>query len=98
MLEDLEYEDFAAQLNTKFTVSDADGVEVELVEALRREGLKRQSMFSLVFRGSADHFLPQQTYALGHSVLGDGELFLVPISLEADGYRYEAGFNRLIGD
>jgi hypothetical protein len=54
-------------------------------------GSPREVPFSLVFvvaPGSAGS-LPQQTHVLSHEVLGDLEIFLVPIGPD----RYEAVFN-----
>lgn len=96
MLEDLKYEDYAPHCNTRFELPDADGIELELVEVAKRGGSPQQEMFSLTFRGSADWFLQQQIYRLRHEILGEGELFLVPVGKDESGYQYEAGFNRLI--
>ena len=48
--------------------------------------------FSLVFRGPPEPLLPQAIYPLRHRDLGVLEIFVVPISREADGLRYEAIF------
>jgi len=37
--------------------------------------------------------LPQGIYGLSHERMGDFDLFLVPISREELGFRYEAVFN-----
>ena len=49
--------------------------------------------FSLVFRGPRESFLPQRIYRVEHPALGSLEIFIVPIGLDASGYRYEAVFN-----
>ncbi len=95
MLDSLNYEDYRKQIGTRFDLPD-EGVEVELVEVTNRVQTPRQDMFSLVFRGARDRPLEQKIYRLRHAALGDGELFLVPIGVDADGRRYEAGFNRLV--
>lgn len=95
MLEDLNCEDYEAQVKTRFSVSENDGLELELVEVVRKTATPLQDMFSLTFSGPATSFLPQRIYRLRHDVLGDGELFLVPVAQEDDRFRYEAGFNRL---
>ena len=96
MLDTLNYEDYAEYLNTKFQLTEI-GVEIELVEILEKITTAEQEMFSLIFCGSKDNFLEQKIYQIHHEKLGDGGLFLVPIALDANGYKYEAGFNRLIG-
>jgi hypothetical protein len=99
MLDTLSYEDFAAQIGTKFAVMDAPvPLELELAVITERQATTRQEYFSLIFRGSRDFVLPQRIYQLEHEQLGAGALFLVPISANADAAEYEAAFNRLIGD
>ncbi|MCA1633544.1 MAG: hypothetical protein LC802_07460 [Acidobacteria bacterium] len=91
-------ESFAENLNTKFRLPVQSGapLELELIEVapgLPREGTER---FSLVFRGALNLSLPQSTYRLEHERLGALDIFLVPIAREADGFRYEAVFNRFV--
>lgn len=101
MLEDLNEEIFSQQLDTAFQVDvlPSQSVELKLVE-IRGEsnGLPKvagQESFALYFTGPDSSFLPQRSYPMRHEQLGDLEIFLVPIAKEADGYRYEAIFNRL---
>ena len=110
MLENLNLETFTAQLNTTFRVlldvpaatPDAapletpDAVELELIEATDLTTTPRQERFSLVFRGPLAIFLGQGTREIAHEKIGAFDLFLVPIAREADGFRYEAIFNRLV--
>ena len=49
--------------------------------------------FSLVFRGPPQPLLPQSIYALEHDDLGALEIFIVPISRDGGGARYEAVFS-----
>lgn len=101
MLEELTEEAFSAQLNTTFQVEalPAQTVEIKLVEVLGASNgmptVDGQERFGLYFTGPGDSFLQQQTYLMRHEQLGDLEIFLVPIAREADGFRYEAIFNRL---
>ena len=37
--------------------------------------------------------MPQQIVPLEHAALGKLEIFLVPVGLDPEGYRYEAVFN-----
>jgi hypothetical protein len=96
MLDNLKYEDYLAELNTKFKLAETS-TELELIEVTQRKLTSQQEMFSLIFSGAKDNFLEQKIYRMHHEKLGEGELFLVPIAEKADGYRYEAGFNRIIG-
>ena len=96
MLDNLKYEDYLSELNTKFLLTETS-LEIELVEITEKTLTTKQEMFSLIFLGAKDNFLEQKMYRLHHEKLGDGEIFLVPIAEVADGYNYEAGFNRLIG-
>ncbi len=96
MLDNLKYEDYVGELNTKFHLTEIS-VEIELIEVSEKKSTVQQEMFSLIFRGAKDNFLEQKIYRMRHEKLGDGDLFLVPIAEKPDGYRYEAGFNRIIG-
>jgi hypothetical protein len=95
-LESLTRESFAENVNTKFRLPVAEGhpPEIELIEVseLSRSGAAER--FSLVFRGALDFFLEQRTYHLEHERLGAFDLFITPIAREAEGFRYEAIFNR----
>jgi hypothetical protein len=94
MLDNLKYEDYTAVLNTKFQLTEMPA-ELELIEVSQRKITPQQEMFSLIFTGAKDNFLEQKIYRMHHEKLGEGELFLVPIAEVADGYKYEAGFNRV---
>jgi hypothetical protein len=96
MSEILNYEILAEQLNTKFALTDtAEPFELELIEISKPTETSRQIYFSLFFRGNKNFMLPQGTYQMKHERLGTMVLFIVPTSLEADGFRYEAVFNFL---
>ena len=95
------YEEFAENLNTKFRTSvdgaSADGasmVELDLAEVSELKLSPKQEQFSVLFRGPRDRFLGQGTRSLEHDKLGQAELFLVPVREDAEGYYYEAVFNR----
>jgi hypothetical protein len=95
MLDNLKYEDYLSELNTKFNLTEAS-VEIELIEVTEKKSTPQQEMFSLIFLGAKDEFLEQKIYKLQHEKLGEGELFLVPVAEKKDGFHYEAGFNRII--
>jgi len=97
MFDTLKYEELAAQVNTKFLVTETtEPIELELIEATEPTITPQQEIFSLIFLGPKDLLLPQKIYQLDHERLGSGILFLVPIGQSGDGIRYEAVFNRLI--
>lgn len=90
MLSDATPDTFRPHLHSAFRV--ADGPEVTLVEVTlynpHPEG-GREQPFSLVFKGPGDRVIDQGTHRLAHDVVGDLELFLVPIGPGS----YEAVFN-----
>ena len=98
MIERLEHADFVKHLNSKFRirVSESETVESELTQVSELLLSPRQERFSLVFRTSNDFFLGQGQRPLEHDVMGQIELFLVPIGRDEAGTYYEAVFNRLV--
>jgi hypothetical protein len=94
---DLTEKEFSQHLNTKFkTKIDDQPIDLELVEVksyLPQEneqvGMER---FSVFFDGP-DTYLPQRVYSFEHDVMGQFDLFLVPISQNGESFRYEAVFN-----
>jgi hypothetical protein len=97
-LESLTRELFAENLKTKFRVLVESGepLEIELIEVSEKMRVGAAERFSLIFRGALEVFLQQSTYPLEHERLGAFDLFLVPIARAADGFRYEAVFNRFV--
>lgn len=98
MTEQLHRQDFAAYLNTPFAVLDDDPApcDLELIEVSEETRAWRQETFSVLFRGPAEHFLPQRIYRLRHATLGEAEIFLAPVGQDDRGFHYQAVFNRLI--
>jgi hypothetical protein len=97
----LNFDTFATRLDTPFWVRrgranpDEDlAVELRLIEAADKSN-HRQEMFSIVFQGPDQTFLPQGLYSMEHDKVGAFELFIVPIGHDQNGYHYEAVFNRL---
>ena len=95
----LTEEEFSKHVNTKFHARlDAEAeLDLELTEvkgyrhkATEHEGMER---FSVYFRGPEAPLLPQKTYTLQHAQMGEFEIFLVPLSPNDQGSRYEAVFN-----
>ena len=97
MAAELTEKEFSKHVNTKFRVAGEQPVELELTEvksylgkAHEQTGMER---FSVFFLGPADPYLRQQTYSFEHEQMGAFDLFLVPLSRDESGFRYEAVFN-----
>ena len=98
MSAELTEKEFSHHLNTKFHLRrDDQTVDLELVEVKgylpqenEQTGMER---FSVFFDGPGDTRLPQNVYSLTHEQMGQFDIFLVPISGDRNGFRYEAVFN-----
>src|SRR5258706_6376295 len=94
----LTEKEFFQHLNTRFQLKlDDQKIELVLVEvkgylqrAHEQTGMER---FSVFFEGPGSVRLPQRLYSLEHEQMGEFEIFLVPISGNEQGFRYEAVFN-----
>ncbi|HEX9668254.1 MAG TPA: hypothetical protein VGC93_02110 [Thermoanaerobaculia bacterium] len=96
MLDTLTHESFAPHVGSPFEARLPERtLRFELLEVVpsKDEAPGRRRPFSLVFRGPCELYVPQQIVPLEHAALGKLEIFLVPIGLDAEGYRYEAVFN-----
>lgn len=56
------------------------------------QGAGNREPFSLEFRGPTDPVLAQRIFRFTNEGLGELEIFIVPIGVDADGARYEAVF------
>ncbi|MDQ1357504.1 MAG: hypothetical protein QOG44_1877 [Acidimicrobiaceae bacterium] len=91
----LTADDFERCKGETFAVPDGDSEPTDLMlTVVSRLGQHRghRDPFSLLFVGSPTPFLPQGLYHLDHPVMGELELFLVPIGADRDGVTYEAVF------
>jgi hypothetical protein len=104
-LDQLNFEVFAKLVKTRFHVwMDAQNtLDLELSEitpprVVSTAGAKHLAYenFALVFLGPADRLLPQQMFWFESAAIGRFELFIVPISRDQNGTRYQATFNRLV--
>lgn len=107
-LEQMSYPVLAGQVNTIFRVrvSPRRVVELKLLKApLARPtpvipgrplpGDAGYEKFSLIFSGPKNELLASAIHCFEHDELGQFEMFIGQIGTpEADGVRYEAGFNR----
>jgi len=97
MVADLTHEEFTRNANTKFQVQVDENttVELDLTEVSELKLYPRQEEFTLLFRGPLNAFLDQGVRNFRHEQMGEFELFIVPIKQDADGFYYEAIFNRI---
>jgi len=91
----LSFNDFAPRLHTRFCVPQQGGYELELTEIVDHSNTQLEQ-FSLIFTGILSPWLPQGSYKLSHPLMGECELFLVPIGPDTAGMRYQAVFSRVI--
>jgi hypothetical protein len=88
----LDFGFFESRLNDRFQVSESP-IELTLAECRRLPPHALREPFSLIFKGPAECFLPQQIYYLRNARTEPIGIFLVPVGRDADGYQYEAIFN-----
>ena len=94
---------FTRYLNTKFSFAHeaVESVAVKLIEVndLTPKTVGRNAAgkecFALVFRGSHNAPLRQETYTVTHESIGKFAMLAVPVGRNKDGIYYEAIFNRL---
>jgi hypothetical protein len=94
----LTVKEFSQHVGTKFHLKAEQGeIKLELIEVkgyvsqeIEQGGMER---FSVFFAGPGDPFLLQKVYRLEHELMGEFEIFLVPVAGDEKGYRYEAVFN-----
>jgi hypothetical protein len=93
----LTHEAFAQHVNTNFQVQMDENthVELELTAVSELKVYPQQEEFALEFRGPLNMFLGQGVRNFTHEQIGQFELFIVPIKQDAQGFYYEAIFNRL---
>jgi|SRR5215813_5663949 len=103
MTASLTEKEFTRHLNTKFQLklNDQQKIELELVEVKaylpQHHEQTCTERFSVYFNGPGT-CLPQRTYSVEHEQMGQFEIFLVPISGDQNGFRYEAVFNYFKND
>ena len=93
----LTHEAFSQNANSKFQaqLDENTPVELELVEVTELKVYPRQEEFTLTFRGPLNQFLDQGVRPFRHDQMGEFELFIVPVKQDAEGFYYEAVFNRI---
>ncbi|OBQ63358.1 DUF6916 family protein [Mesorhizobium erdmanii] len=86
--------EFEQAAGSVFTIS-AGGrqLSLELTQVRRIEASPRDGGgFTLLFKGPRDIRLPQAIYHFAGDTIAD-DIFIVPVSVDATGYHYEAVFN-----
>lgn len=93
----LTHEEFSKNANTKFKVrfDENTHVELDLIAVSELKLYPQQEEFTLEFRGPLNAFLDQGVRDFSHDQMGQFELFIVPIKQDAEGFYYEAIFNRI---
>lgn len=92
----LRCSDFAGHVGTTFAIGlpQSGDAPVTLIEASRRRGTDTgHAPFSLVFRSTSSDAWPQSTYQLTHPVMGQLDIFLVPLRQVQNGFDYVATFD-----
>lgn len=94
----LTNEIFKKNVNTRFWLVDPsfEPYALDLVECVDGYSTPTQEQFSLRFRGDPAQIFPQRIYPIKHNLMGDFELFLVPVARNDSGTYYEAVFNRFV--
>jgi hypothetical protein len=90
--------DFNGCLDTVFRIGAAsnDQIELTLAQVSELRTSPGQENFSILFRGPGNRQLPQGTYTLSHDLLGEQDIFIVPVARDEQGISYEAVFNQLV--
>lgn len=98
MSEKFSQEKFTKNLYTSFTAKSesTDPVELKLTEVKMIH--PNSDAFSLLFVGPSTNFLHQHTYKFHHEVIGDFELFIVPVGERQEGFIYQAIFDPIPTD
>jgi len=95
MSEGLHSFDFQPHLHTTFRIAVPIPVELQLAE-MEDTSNAAIEQFSLIFTGPPSVPLEQGTYTLLHPILGQQEIFLVPLGPQGALLRYQAVFSRLL--
>jgi hypothetical protein len=93
----LTHEEFSQHAHTEFkvVVDENTSVPLELTEVSELKLYPQQEEFTLEFRGPSNMFLGQGVRNFTHDKMGQFELFIVPVKQDAQGFYYQAIFNRL---
>lgn len=100
MSEKIERDDFAKHEGTKFKgyLNSEEATELELVEISELNKTGQVEGFSLIFHTPAESELVSGMVKMEHDKLGSIDVGVSPIGQDENGTKYEAVFNRLIGE
>jgi hypothetical protein len=87
--------DFQPHLHTAFRIDGPIPIELQLAEMTDTSNAAIEQ-FSLIFTGPPSVPLQQGTYTLQHPVLGEQNIFMVPLGPQGALMRYQAVFSRLL--
>lgn len=94
----LSMRNFEAALHTDFEIRPCEGlgapIAARLVEVKARSAPPGYEQFSALFIGPALPAWPQGIYRFAHVLLGEVELFMVPVGHAAAGMEYEVCLSR----
>jgi len=88
--------EFTEQIGTTFQILFAEDspTDAELIEVTELKAQPPKESFSVYFRTQGE-VNEQAIYRITHPVIGEFELFLVPVAHGDLGIRYEAVFSRM---
>lgn len=98
MSDRLELSTFEPCIGENFRIEPGEEAPVELTLTEARPGPWQPEgesavAYELIFRGPADPVLAQATYRMAHATLGSLDIFVVPLSSDAQGTTYQAVFS-----
>jgi hypothetical protein len=92
----LTLERFAPHLNETFSAT-LDGTDVPFIlkeaQALAAQGASTHESFGLLFHSQSPTLFAQDVYRLRHPIVGEADIFLVPVAAHDGGFVYQAIFN-----
>lgn len=97
MFEQMNYEDFCEIVDTEFQLTGSEeNTKLKLFEISEKQETPEYICFSLLLKSNNENILEQKIYHLKNEKIGEGELFIVPVSKDKDGIVYESVFNRIV--
>ncbi|MBI4751527.1 MAG: hypothetical protein HY774_23855 [Acidobacteria bacterium] len=98
MTNHLNLAQFREHLHTDFAVqiSETQSINLKLNTIQVRQEKPTCEEFSLTFLGPLEYQLIQQTLHLSHPVMGELDIFIVPVSRDQNGISYEAVFYQFL--
>lgn len=97
MLKNMTKAVFDENINTKFCVNAENGesVELELVKVVEKKTAVVETI-SLIFKGTDENILNDNTYTFEHDEMGLFKLFISPYMHKEDSIYYDVIISKLI--